>query len=422
MADDLGYGDLSCYGQKKFTTPNLDKMAKEGLRFTQYYAGNTVCAPSRCALLTGKHMGHAYIRGNSGGSPDTAFRPEDVIVSEILKKAGYATGVFGKWGMGFNDSTGQPNKKGVDEFFGVLGHKEAHKHNIGTLYRNNEELKFEKPVYSHDLIVKEGLEFVRKHKDEPFFLYLPFMIPHAGLEVPEDSFREFAGKFPDKPWSAEKSNYAPVKEPKAAFAAMITRMDRDIGTLLALLKELNIDENTIVFFTSDNGPHREGGADPDFFNSSGGLRGIKRDLYEGGIRVPMIVRWPGKGKRGTSDHVWAHWDVLPTLAELAGAEAPRDIDGISMLAAIRGKKAKEHEYLYWEFTERGFQQAVRMDDWKAVKVKADEPLELYNLKKDIAETRNVAAENPKVVAKIETILASARTESTRWPSTKKKAQ
>jgi arylsulfatase A len=265
------------------------------------------------------------------------------------------------------------------------------------------------------MIVDASLEFVNRHNAEPFFLYLPFLIPHAGLEVPEDSLREFAGKFPEQPWSSERSSYAPVSQPRAALAGMITRMDRDVGRLLQLLTELGIDGRTIVLFTSDNGAHREGGHNPDFFDSTGGLRGIKRDLYEGGIRVQLIVRWPGRIKAGkTSDEVWAHWDLLPTLAELAGASTPREIDGISFAPALLGRRQKRHEYLYWEFFERGFQQAVRLGDWKGVKPAHDKPIELYNLARDRGEQEDVASKNAKVTARIEAIMKSARTQSALW--------
>ena len=419
MADDLGYGDLSCYGQTHFRTPHLDRMAAEGKRFTQYYSGSTVCAPSRCALLTGYHTGHAYIRGNSPGA-DNALRPDDVIVSEILKSAGYTSGVFGKWGMGDLDNSGAPLKKGFDQFLGYMAHRHAHKHYTDYLYRDGEKVSFEKPVYSHDLIVKESLRFIRENRNKPFFLYLPFAIPHAGMEAPEEELNRFEGKFPEKPWRNERSTYVAQDKPYAAFAAMITRMDRDVGRLFQLLKDLGIDRDTIVFFTSDNGPHREGGADPAFFNSAGGLRGIKRDLYEGGIRVPFIVRCPGKIKPGTSDHLAAHWDFLPTAAELAGVAAPKGLDGISMVPELLGKKQKQHRYLYWEFFERGFQQAIRMGEWKGFRPRPDAALELYHLENDPSEQTNVAEAHPQIVKQLETLLASARTDSSLWPTTHRK--
>ncbi|NOZ24304.1 MAG: arylsulfatase [Planctomycetes bacterium] len=412
LADDLGYGDLRCYGQKQIQTPNLDRMAAEGVRFTDCYAGSTVCAPSRCCLMTGQHTGHCLVRGNA----HIPLRPEDVTVAEILKKAGYATGIIGKWGLGEPGTTGTPNKQGFDEWFGYLNQCRAHNYYPEYLWKNEKKFVLEgnhngkKEQYSHDLFAAEALSFVRRHKDGPFFLYLAYTIPHAnnelgrethdGMEVP--SYEPYA----DKPWP----------NPQKGHAAMITRMDRDIGRLLALLKELDIGENTIVFFSSDNGPHQEGGARPDFFDSNGPLRGIKRDLYEGGIRVPMIVRWPGKIKPGTvSDQVWAFWDFLPTAAEIAGVQPPDGIDGISMLPALLGREQTQHNYLYWEFHERGTAMAVRMGKWKAVRPLPKSPIELYDLSKDIGEEHNVADQHSDVVAKAATIFETERTESPHFP-------
>lgn len=429
QADDLGYGDLSCYGQQKFRTPNIDRLAAEGTRFTQYYAGSTVCAPSRAALMTGLHTGHARIRGNG----DVPLRPEDKTVVEVLKFAGYRTAVIGKWGLGTAATTGRPDKKGFDESFGYLDHTHAHRQYTDHLWKNGEvfPVNLEKD-YANDLFAQAALDFIGRNSQQPFFLYLAFTVPHAELRVPEDSLKEYRGKFPETPFVNAKADAIPATKPSperqpsigyrsqptphAAFAAMITRMDLHVGQVLARLKELGIDENTIVFFTSDNGPHKEGGGDPDFFDSNGPLRGIKRDMYEGGIRVPMIVRWPGKVKPGqTSDQVWAHWDFMPTAVELAGAKAPSNIDGISMVNALTGRRQKNHEFLYWEFFERGFEQAVRMGNWKAVRHTPDKPLELYNLKSDLGEKANVAAQHPDVVRKIENYLKTARTESEIWP-------
>jgi arylsulfatase A len=414
-ADDLGWGDLSCYGQQKFKTPSLDKMAAEGMRFTQYYAGSTVCAPSRCALMTGYHMGHAYVRGNA----EIPLRPEDVTVAKLLKNAGYATAVIGKWGLGLSNNSGRPDLQGFEYSFGYLDHKHAHKQYTDHLFRNGERVELEGKTWSNDLFTKESLEFVEKSKDKPFFLYLNYPNPHAELLVPEDALEEFKGKFPEKPFvnpTADKNKgYFSQPTPRAAFAAMITRMDRDIGRLFERLKALGVDGNTIVFFTSDNGPHKEGGADPQFFDSNGPLRGIKRDLTEGGIRVPMIVRWPGRiAAGGVSDFAWAHWDFLPTAAELAGVKAPEGIDGFSVAPTLHGKEQKPHDYLYWEFFERGFDQAVRAGDWKGVRNGLGEPLQLYNLKTDLGENDDVAAKNPEIVARLEAILKSARSDSERW--------
>ncbi len=420
LADDLGYGDLGCYGQQMIRTPHLDRMAAEGLRFTQCYAGSTVCAPSRCALMLGRHTGHCFVRGNDR----VPLRPTDVTVAEVLKTAGYTTALIGKWGLGEPETTGHPLQQGFDDFFGYTDQVHAHNYYPEFLWRNTNRVALRNEVapewqgklpgvavrraeYSHDLFVADALRFVEENRDKPFFLYLALTIPHAnneagkeGMEVPE------LGEFAEKDWPA----------PEKGKAAMIARMDRDIGTLLAKLKQLGIDERTVVFFTSDNGPHREGGVDPAFFRSSGELRGIKRDLYEGGIRVPMIARWPAKITPGVSDQVWTFWDFLPTAAELAGAAVPEDLDGISVVPTLLGRPGqKQHEFLYWEFHERGTQQAVRMGDWKAVRLSPDAPLQLYQLSKDLAEQNNIASDHPQVVAKIEAYLKTARTESEHWP-------
>jgi len=411
LADDLGYGDIGCYGQKIIKTPNIDRLAVEGVRFTDCYAGSTVCAPSRCCLMTGLHTGHAYVRGNQR----VPLPPEEVTVAELLKGAGYSTGIVGKWGLGEPGTTGIPNKQGFDYWFGYLNQRRAHNYYPDYLWKNEEKYFLKgnraskKEEYSHDLFTKEALDFVTRHKDKPFFLYLAYTIPHAnnelgretgnGMEVPSDE------PYSKEKWPQQQRNHA----------AMITRMDRDIGKLILLLKKLGIDRDTIVFFSSDNGPHREGGAKPEFFNSNGPLRGIKRDLYEGGIRVPTIVRWPGKIKGGrVSDQAWAFWDFLPTAAEIAGVKSPTNIDGISMLPALLGEKQKDHDFLYWEFHERGSTQAVRMGDWKAVRFVKQKRLELYNLGADVGEKHNVADERPDVVAKIEAYLRTARTKSDHW--------
>ena len=421
-ADDLGYGDLSCYGQRKFKTPNIDRVAAEGMRFTQYYAGSTVCAPSRSALMTGQHTGHTRIRGNARHP----LLPEDVTVAEVLKSAAYKTALIGKWGLGEAGTTGIPNRQGFDYFFGYLNQRHAHNYYPTFLWREEERIKLRNVVpdedeegsgvsinrvdYTHDLMAEEASKFIERNGGGPFFLYLAFTIPHAnneaknkGMEVPD------LGAFASRDWP----------DPEKAKAAMITRLDRDVGRLMALLKKLGIDDDTLVFFTSDNGPHREGGADPDFLDSNGPLRGIKRDLYEGGIRVPMIARWPKRIKAGAkSDQVWAHWDLPPTLAEVAGVKPPAKIDGISMLNALLGRRQRSHEFLYWEFHERGFSQAARMGDWKAVRKSPDSPIELYDLKNDLGEQNDVAVKHSEVVEKIEEYLKTARTESELWPTKK----
>jgi arylsulfatase A len=406
LADDLGYGDVGCYGQKRIATPNIDRLATEGMRFTQAYAGSTVCAPSRCALMTGMHSGHGRVRGNM--HPEVPLAKEDVTVAQVLKKAGYRTGMFGKWGLGDAGTSGLPNDKGFDEFFGYHTQQQAHTYYPQSLWENDHEFTVAgnlgvKKTWAPDLILPRALNFIEKNKDNPFFLYVPFTMPHAnnelgsatgdGMEIPD------YGAYAKESWPS----------PERGFAAMVTRMDRDVGRILEKL-----GDNTIVFFTSDNGPHHEGGHDANFFNSNGPLRGFKRDLYEGGIREPSIVRWPGKVKPGSvSDQVWAFWDFLPTVAEIARTKAPPGIDGISMLNAFLGKPQQNHEYLYWEFHEQGFAQAVRMGDWKAVRVKT--AIELYNLKDDLGEKKNVAAEHPDLVARMRTIMQTARTESKDFP-------
>ena len=427
LADDLGYGDLGCYGQKDIETPNIDKLAAEGILFTDHYAGSTVCAPSRCCLMTGNHTGHACIRGNREVKPmgQEPLPAGTVTVAGVLKEAGYSTALIGKWGLGAPESTGIPNRQGFDYFYGYLCQRHAHNYYPEFLFKNGDRVPLEgnmvenprpdgagaavkKAKYSHDLIVREAMSFIARNSTKPFFLYLALTIPHAnnqagkeGMEVPTDA------PYSNRDWPAQQKNHA----------AMITRMDRDIGTIMAQLKELGIDGNTLVIFSSDNGPHREGGADPEFFKSSGHLRGIKRDLYEGGIRVPMIARWPGKIREGAvSDHVSAFWDFLPTAAEIAGVNVPGSIDGISYLPALLGKEQqKKHEYLYWEFHEgRASKQAVRMGKWKAVRLRPSAPLELYDLSTDIGEKNNIASIFPDIVEKIDDYLEGARTESEIW--------
>jgi arylsulfatase A-like enzyme len=429
QADDLGYGDLSAYGQGEFSTPMLDRLAQEGIRFTNYYAGSTVCAPSRASLMTGLHTGHAWIRGNG----DIPLRPEDVTIPMTLRDAGYRTAVIGKYGLGGPGTTGQPDKKGFEYSFGFLDHRHAHRQFTDHLYRNSQRIDTDlERDYVNDLFTREAEAFMTGSADpRPFFVYLNYTVPHAELRVPADSLKPFEGKFgAEKPFVNAQADAKPTgatiegtslgyrsqPKPHAAFVAMITRMDRDIGRLVDALRQRGMDRRTLVMFVSDNGPHQEGGADPQYFKSSGGLRGIKRDLYEGGIRVPMIASWPGTIPAGrVSDHVWAHWDMLPTLAEIARARTPKGLDGLSMTRVLRGEHQPTHDFLYWEFHERGFQQAVRMEEWKAVRLKLGAPLELYHLYDDPNEQRNVAQYRPEVIARIEKYLKTARTESARWP-------
>lgn len=421
LADDLGYGDLGCYGQKHIQTPHLDRLAEQGLRFTQFYAGSTVCAPSRCVLMTGQHCGHGTIRGNA----KLNLRPKDVTIAEALRAAGYATGLVGKWGLGHEGSSGVPTRQGFDEFFGYLDQHHAHNYYPAFLMRGEERVPLrnvvpgegefgrgvatEKIDYSHDLLTEEALAFIDRRHEAPFFLYLAYTIPHAnneagdaGMEVPD------LGVYADRDWPA----------PRKAAAAMITRLDRDIGRLLERLKRHGIDEQTIVFLSSDNGPHAEGGNDPDFFDSNGPLRGAKRDLYEGGIRVPLLVRWPGRVPAGeTSDHVGYFGDFFATACELAGAEAPTGLDSLSFAPTLLGhsEKQAQHEFIYFEFYERGSAQAVRMADWKAIRrPMLSGKVELYDLTADIAESNDVASEHPDVVEQAAEHMDAAHVPAKEW--------
>ena len=425
LADDLGYGDLGCYGQTRIKTPNLDQLAADGIRFTSCYAGSTVCAPSRAALMLGQHTGHVFLRGNSQSLP---LQPEHVTVAKVLHAAGYRTGMIGKWALGDEGTTGLPELQGFDEVVGYLNQTHAHDYYTDHLWRHDPVTGFHGRItlhgnlggkqgdYTPDLFTKAALNFVKINKPDqfnryrPFFLYLAYTIPHANNEAGRLTGNSMqvpsAAPYADEPWAAPEKNKA----------AMITRLDADIGRLRTKLKDLKLDTNTVIFFTSDNGPHSEG-VDAKFHQSAGPLRGIKRDLYEGGIRVPMIVNWPAQIRPGqVSDFAWANWDFLPTAADIALTKAPKGIDGISIYPLLTGQtQTNRHEFLYWEFHERGFQQAARMGDWKALRPQADEPLELYNLKADIGEKENVAQNNLEVVAKFEGYFKTARTESPNWP-------
>jgi arylsulfatase A-like enzyme len=423
MADDLGYGDPSCYGQTKFRTPNIDRIAAEGIRFTDAYSGCTVCAPSRSVLMTGRHMGHTSVRSNPGGVPLLA---SDVTVAEVLKGAGYTSGCFGKWGLGDLGTEGMPTRQGFDEFFGYLHQVHAHFYYPEYLIHNERRHPLEgnaggrRATYSHDAIASRALDFVRSAA-EPFFAYVPFTIPHWELLAPEDSLAGFRGRFPeDGKLNDPKGHYAHQDHPRAAYAAMITRMDRDIGRILRTLEERGAADNTVVFFASDNGDANAIRGDT-FFNSTAGLRGHKQNLYEGGIRVPCVARWPGRIKPGrVSRHPWYFADFLPTAAQLAGLRPPLDIDGISILPELTGGRQSAHEFMYWElprydaktgeFRKEVPMQAVRMGEWKAVRPAPDAPLELYNLARDRAETRDLAAAEPEVLARMRKILETARTE------------
>ena len=422
LADDLGYGDLGSYGQKLIRTPRLDRLAREGMRFTQFYAGAPSCAPSRCVLMTGKHTGHARIRANS----DRPLLPEDTTFAQILEKAGYATGAAGKWGLGREGSTGAPAKKGIQEFFGYLDQTHAHTHYPEFLWRNEQRVEIaenrggKKQVFSQDLFAKEALEFIRRHKDRSFFFYGAFTLPHAEVMAPEDSLAEYRGKWPEPKAFAGSKTYSPQKEPRAVRAAMITRMDRDIGRILDLLDELKLAENTLVIFSSDNGPITAGGQDPEFFDSNGPLRDLKFTLYEGGIRVPFIARWNGRIAAGKESAVVGDFaDLFPTFVELARAKAPMGLDGVSLVPTLTGAPAAQQrtrEYHYWEAAP---QQAVRVGDWKLYRAAPERPVELYQLARDIGETKDLAAEQPEVRARLEKLLTTARTESAEFPLRKR---
>ncbi len=452
LADDLGYGELGSYGQTKIRTPNIDRLAAEGMRFTQHYSGSPVCAPSRAVLLTGLHTGHAYIRDNDEMSErgdvwhDLSLEGQRPLpantytIGTMLQDAGYTTGAIGKWGLGGPGSSGEPNRQGFDHWYGYLCQRIAHGYYPPYLWRNTEKHVLENEYvyphqrlpedadpsdpnsyepysgtqYSMDLMAQEALDFIRRNSEEPFFLYLPFPVPHVALQVPEESLAEYDGAFPETPYIGDRA-YLPHRTPHAAYAAMITRMDREIGRIRTLLEELGLDDKTLIIFTSDNGPTFNGGTDSEFFNSAGPLRGLKTQLYEGGIRVPLIAWWPQLVEAGsTSDHVSAFWDFLPTFAELVGTEVPTDVDGLSLLSTLFGRSDEQarHEYLYWEYHGR---QAVRLGDWKGYRASVDSPIELYDLAADIGETRDVADLHPDVVARIAAIMQSGRTESELFP-------
>ena len=428
LADDLGCFELGCYGQKLIKTPHIDQLASAGMKFTQFYAGNAVCAPSRCALMTGKHMGHAAVRNNSEVQPEgqKPLPAGERTVAEIFKSKGYATGAMGKWGLGMFGSTGDPLKRGFDTFFGYNCQRHAHSHYPTFLYRQDKRFDLtgndgaKGPLYTQDLCEAEALAFIEANKAKPFFLYLPFIVPHVAVQVPEDSLAEYKGKFGDDPPYDGKKGYRPHPTPRAAYAAMVTRMDRSVGRVVEKLKALGLEKDTLVLFTSDNGPtHNVGGADSTFFQSAGKLRGLKGSLYEGGIRVPLVASWPGTIKPGTTcDAPYYFPDFLPTACELVKAEVPRDTDGLSLLPALRGEKPPSHAAMYWEFPGYGGQQAVREGNWKAVRQalgKGVVKTELYDLSKDEGEVTDVAAANPAVVARLEEAMKKHHTPNATFP-------
>ncbi|MBT8108959.1 MAG: arylsulfatase [Gammaproteobacteria bacterium] len=422
LADDLGYGHLGSYGQEDIETPELDALASNGLRYTQAYAGSTVCAPSRSVLMTGQHTGHTTVRGNWGPDGERVpLKDSDVTVAEVLKSAGYTTGMIGKWGLGEPGTSGLPNKQGFDHWFGFLNQHNAHSFYPPYLWRNdrivyfNENESGQRQTYVQDLFIEDALQFIRSNKDKPFFLYLPFTLPHTELAAREEMVDKYRGRFDEVEHPAELGRPA-VPEAKATYAGMVSTLDYDVGRIVRELERLGIAENTLVIFTSDNGAANEHGAVSDYFDGTGPLRGIKRDMYEGGIRVPLIASWPGTIPAGTVDeasHV-ALWDFLPTFAELAGAELSDELelDGISVTPSLlQGVAVGNDRPLYWEFRQkpdRPMQQAVRWGRYKAVRLSEDADLEIYDLQEDVGETRDIASQRPDLLDKFEAYLRSAR--------------
>lgn len=417
VADDLGSAELGCYGQKKIQTPNIDRLAAEGMRFTRFYAGCHVCAPSRSVLMTGKHTGHTAVRANGD---NRSLHAEDVTVAEVLHKAGYACGMFGKWGLGTEETPGQPNRQGFDQFFGHLDQVHAHFYYPYWLWKNDtrfflpENEGHQRKRYMHDEIHAQAMNFLRQHKDERFFCYLPYTLPHVELVVPEDSLKPYRGKFAEVPLPDPRRGYIGSDEPYATFAGMVSRLDRHVGEILALLREQGLDKNTVVFFASDNGG--QGGAwarMTDFFDGNGTLRGYKGSFYEGGLRVPLIARWPGHIPAGTtSDYIGGFQDMLPTLADLAGVEPPPGIDGISFLPTLLGHadRQKEHDFLYWEYPARnGLTRAARQGRWKLIQSRPGGKWELYDLQTDPSERDNVAADHADLIEQLAAKMDAAHT-------------
>jgi arylsulfatase A-like enzyme len=456
LGDDLGYGDLGCFGQKKIRTPNIDRLAAEGMRFTQHYSGNAVCAPSRCVLLTGRHPGHAFIRDNREVKPEgqLPIPADSVTLARLLQQQGYATGAFGKWGLGPPGSTGDPLKQGFDRFYGYNCQRHAHNYYPTYLWDNDRRLPLNNPEfaasqrlpldadpenpdsyrryagkdYAPDLIAEQARQFIRDNKDRPFFVYFATTVPHLALQVPQDSLAEYRGRWEDPPYRGD-NGYLPHPSPRAAYAAVITRLDREVGRLMALVRELGLDTQTLFVVTSDNGPtyERLGGSDSAFFASAGSLHGLKGSLYEGGIRVPCVVRWPGQIAAGKSSaRVTGFEDWLPTLLELVGAASatPKDVDGISFAPTLRGKKQTPRPFLYREFPSYGGQQCVRLGDWKGIRqnlqASAKNPrpqlrVELYDLSHDATETRDLSAKHPEIVTKIERAMREQHVPAKEFP-------
>lgn len=443
LADDLGYGDIEPYGQQIIKTPHLSQLANEGMKFTQFYTGTAVCAPSRASFMTGQTTGETHIRGNrevrepiDGQAPILAGAPS---VAQLFKQAGYRTGCFGKWGLGTPDSEGNPLKQGFDTFFGYNSQFRAHRRYPAYLWHDNEKVMIpengnyeRQEVYAEDLIQQHILQYIgAQTTDTPFFMWLTYTLPHAELVVPNDSIYQQYQHLPKRPYKGHDysgitdkpfgwAGYMSQPDTYGTYAAMVSRLDWYVGQIRKALKAKGLEDDTIIIFASDNGAHREGGADPKFFNSSAGLRGIKRDLYEGGIRTPYIVYWKDKIKAGSvSDHVGAFWDMMPTFAEITGQKLATTPHQVSFLPALLGKKQKAHKYLYWEFHEEGGKQAVRYKHWKGVRLNVNKdkeaPIELYDLRTDLAEQHNLAEQYPKIVKKMKKIMSEAHTRSDLFP-------
>ncbi len=452
LADDLGYAELGAYGQKRIRTPRLDRLAAEGIRFTQFYAGSTVCAPSRSTFLTGVHTGHSYVRDNYGTGTHAdddekgqfPLPPDHPTLARALKARGYATAIVGKWGLGGPGTTGVPNRQGFDFFFGYLDQRQAHNYYPTHLWKNEERFPLRNPWfsphqkhegdpndpkgyekyrgvdYSIDFMTREAVDWLRANASKPFFLYFAPTIPHLALQVPAAALKEYEGKFPETPYLGDRQ-YLPNRTPRATYAAMITYLDTQVGRILDTLKEIGADERTLVIFTSDNGAIPRI-SPAEFFESNKPLRGQKTDVYEGGIRVPMIARWPRQIKPGTtSGHVGANWDMWATFAELTGAAPPNPTDGISIVPTLLGRSGqRQHESLYWENHARGGMQAVRMGRWKGVRneitKRPNAPIELYDLETDLSESRDVFAAHPDGGKRIEALMKTSRTPAvlSRW--------
>jgi arylsulfatase A len=426
FADDLGYGDVGCYGQQKIETPNIDKLAQKGMKFTQFYSGSTVCAPSRSSFLTGLHTGHTAIRGNVSYSPEGQTPIPDSVITfaNLLQQNGYATAAFGKWGLGYITTSGDPNKKGFDLFYGYNCQTLAHNYYPDHLWNNHDRIDFavKDSVYSADIIHQQAIQYIKNFGEKPFFIYLPYTIPHGEVIAPHDStYYYYIKKFNEQPAAKRMYDGRPLGEyPHASFAAMVSRLDKYVGEIVKLVEEKGIADNTLIIFTSDNGPHKEGGGDPDYFNSNGIYKGIKRDLYEGGIRVPFIAYLPGKIRSSVIDKPAALWDMYPTFLQMAGVTVKKKIDGISLVPTLfQTGTQKQHEYFYWEFHENDGRQAIRWGKWKAIKLAvtkiSDPAIELYDLDKDPQELNNIAAQNPDIIKKMAELFSKEHRNDPDWP-------